>query len=310
MAAVYSRWRTDPSFSQALPGFATESATGAALRDGPWRELFVPSRPFAAGTSATTTVAEADPQSQSAAPPPAEPQHTGFQALVRTVGSDFVAFPKRRSTWVILGIGAGGALLALPVDDDVNAKLVGSEAVGRFFAPGKVIGSAWVQIGASVGLYVVGRYVMPHKEGEGKTNKVSHLGYDLLRAQIVSQAFVHGIKYTVQRDRPTGECCSFPSGHAATAFAAASVLERHLGYRAAWPTLVVGRLRRRVTPARQPPFSERRDLRIGARHGYRLDDCWEARPVRLRAAADAGARGVRVERDAGVRARGLRFSKV
>ena len=39
-------------------------------------------------------------------------------------------------------------------------------------------------------------------------------------------------------DRPTGECCSFPSGHAATAFAVAAVLERHLSYRAAWPTLV------------------------------------------------------------------------
>src|SRR6185295_3092252 len=44
---------------------------------------------------------------------------------------------------------------------------------------------------------------------------------------------------TVQRDRPTGECCAFPSGHASTTFATASVLERHLGYRGAWPTLVI-----------------------------------------------------------------------
>ena len=97
-------------------------------------------------------VAEADPPPQSTATPPAEPQHTGFQALIRTVGSDFVAFPKRRSTWVFLGIGAGGALLAHPIDDSVNARLVGSPAVGRFFAPGKVIGSAWTQVGVSVGL--------------------------------------------------------------------------------------------------------------------------------------------------------------
>jgi membrane-associated phospholipid phosphatase len=68
---------------------------------------------------------------------------------------------------------------------------------------------------------------------------MSHLGYDLLRAQILSQAFIHSIKFAVRRDRPTGECCSFPSGHAATAFATAAVLERHLGYRAAWPTLVI-----------------------------------------------------------------------
>jgi membrane-associated phospholipid phosphatase len=60
----------------------------------------------------------------------------------------------------------------------------------------------------------------------------------LIRAQILSQAVVQGIKHTVQRDRPTGDCCAFPSGHAASAFAAASVLERHFGYRGAWPTMV------------------------------------------------------------------------
>jgi len=226
------------SFSQDLPSFPTAAETGTAIHDGSLRQLFAPDQPLAAETPATATVAEADPPSQPAAPRPAEPQHTGFQALIRTVGSDFVAFPKRRSTWVFVGIGAGGALLAHPADDNVNSRLIGSPAVGRFFAPGKIIGSAWTQTGVSVGLYVVGRYVLPHAEGEGKTNKVSHLGYDLLRAQIVSQALVQGIKIAARRDRPTGECCSFPSGHAATAFAVASVLERHLGYRAAWPTLL------------------------------------------------------------------------
>lgn len=79
-------------------------------------------------------------QQQPAAPPP-KPQHTGFKALVFETGADFKAFPRRRSTWVILGIGGAAAALALPVDDEVNAKLVGSDAVGRFFAPGKYIGS-------------------------------------------------------------------------------------------------------------------------------------------------------------------------
>src|SRR5678815_4615111 len=58
-------------------------------------------------------------------------------------------------------------------------------------------------------------------------------------AQIVSQAFVQGIKYSVRRDRPTGECCSFPSGHATTAFAVASVIERHFGYRLSVPMIAV-----------------------------------------------------------------------
>ena len=47
------------------------------------------------------------------------------------------------------------------------------------------------------------------------------------RAQIVSQVIIQATKIAVRRDRPTGECCSFPSGHAASAFATASVLERH-----------------------------------------------------------------------------------
>lgn len=167
------------------------------------------------------------------------PPSTGFKAFARATAADFGAFPRRPSTWVILGVGAASALLAHPADDVANAHIVSSAAVGRFFAPGKWIGSAYAQVGASVGLYLGGRYLVPRSEGEPRTNKISHLGYDLIRSQILSQAFVHSIKLAVRRDRPTSECCSFPSGHAATAFAAASVLERHLGYRAAWPTLVV-----------------------------------------------------------------------
>ena len=168
-----------------------------------------------------------------------EPAHTGFKALVLETGSDFKAFPRRRSTWVILGIGGAAAALAHPVDDEVNDRLVGSDAVGKFFAPGKYIGSLYVQAGTAVGLYVIGRYMLPHKDGEPKTNKVSHLGFDMLRALIVSQALTQGTKYAVRRDRPDGECCAFPSGHASATFATASVLERHLGYRGAWPTFAI-----------------------------------------------------------------------
>ena len=90
----------------------------------------------------------------------------------------------------------------------------------------------------AVGLYVIGRYDMPHAENAPTTNKVSHLGFDMLRALAVSQALTQGIKVAVQRDRPTGECCAFPSGHASASFATAAVLERHLGYKA-WPTYLV-----------------------------------------------------------------------
>jgi membrane-associated phospholipid phosphatase len=172
------------------------------------------------------------------APPPPEPSRTGLKALVVKIGGDFKAFPRRKSTWVLLGIGAAGAALGHPVDDDVNARLAASNAAGTFFAPGEWIGSVYVQTGVAVGLYVIGRYILP-ADGQSKTNKVSHLGFDLIQAAVLTQTFVQGIKIAVRRDRPTGECCAFPSGHSATTFATAAVLERHLGYRAAVPTVLL-----------------------------------------------------------------------
>jgi PAP2 superfamily len=174
------------------------------------------------------------------------PAHTGFRALVTDTWSDFKSFPRRKSTWVILGIGAGAALLAHPADDDVNARLVGKTSADRFWKLGNIVGSAPTQIGVSVGLYAIGRYIVrpkpdqPVTEGASpRTNKWSHMGLDLLRAQIVSQTFVQAIKYSVRRDRPTGECCSFPSGHATTAFAVAAVVERHFGYRMSVPAMAI-----------------------------------------------------------------------
>ena len=189
-----------------------------------------------AGVSATTDSATERLQ-QAQAPPVSE--HTGLAAIAYKTAADFKAFPRRESTWVILGIGGAAAALAHPADRTLNARLVGSKAAERFWTPGHIVGSDYVQVGTAVGLYVIGRYVMPHAEGEPKTNKLSHLGFDLLRAQIVSQAFSAGIKVAVRRDRPTGNCCAFPSGHAVATFATAAVLERHLGYRAAWPTLAI-----------------------------------------------------------------------
>lgn len=166
------------------------------------------------------------------------PAHTGWATLVKDTAQDFVAFPKRKSTWVLLGVGAAAAAAAHPADDYVEEHVVGSDTAGNIFTLGKWVGGTYVQIGSAVGLWVVGRYIVAPAADEPQTNKLSHLGFDLIRAQIVSQAIVQGMKYSVGRNRPTGECCAFPSGHAATAFAAAAVLERHLGYRASWPALV------------------------------------------------------------------------
>jgi membrane-associated phospholipid phosphatase len=196
---------------------------------------------FAAGPLAAQTNPPPDPGGGAAGrqkelhPTPA---HTGWATLVKDTGRDFLAFPKRRSTWVLLGIGAAGALAAHPADAYVERHVVGNSNAEHFFVLGKKLGSTYVQLGTAVGLWGIGRYVIAPAADGTRTNKFSHLGFDLLRAHIVSQTVVQGIKHSARRDRPTGECCAFPSGHAAAAFATAAVLERHLGYRASWPALV------------------------------------------------------------------------
>jgi len=166
-----------------------------------------------------------------------EPKHTGFAALVRSTASDFNAFPRRKSTWVILAIGGAAAGLIHPFDDNIADELPQHDNLRKVFKPGKYLGYTWVQMGGAVGTYVVGRYFY-HPE-EGRTNRVSHLGFDLLRANLLTSALTFGVKYAARRDRPDGTCCAFPSGHASVTFATASVLERHFGYRSAWPTFVI-----------------------------------------------------------------------
>jgi membrane-associated phospholipid phosphatase len=183
--------------------------------------------------------AHAPPEQQPEPKREVAPEHssTSWRSLLKDSASDFVAFPKRRSTWTILGIGAAAALAVHPADDYVESHIVGNEAADNFFSLGHWVGSPYVQFGSAVGLWAVGRYVVAPADGVSRTNKYSEVGFDLLRAQILSGVIVQGMKYAVQRDRPSGACCAFPSGHAAAAFAAASVLERHLGYRLSWPAL-------------------------------------------------------------------------
>ena len=61
------------------------------------------------------------------------------------------------------------------------------------------------------------------------------MGSDLVRAQIVTQMMTAGIKLSVRRGRPDGTMYSFPSGHASTTFATATVLQRHFGWKAGAP---------------------------------------------------------------------------
>jgi len=165
-------------------------------------------------------------------PPPVgpPPPHTGVKATLKAIPGDFTHLP----TGINLGILGFGGVTALAVhtyDESVNSHLSGSKS---FFYPGKLLGSAPGLAVLSLGTYAFGRAT------DNRT--VSHLGMDLLRSAAVSGALTYAVKLSVRRHRPAGggfKCCSFPSGHASSTFALASVLWRHLGWKAAVPTYTV-----------------------------------------------------------------------
>lgn len=196
-------------------------------------------RAFAQTAPAASETVQSE-QAQQSKPKDEAPKHvsTGWSALFKDTVRDFKQFPMRQSTWVILGAGAGAAYGTHFADTYVTEHIVGNKNADKFFSLGQWVGSSYAMVASSVGLWAVGRYVIaPSADGE-KTNKWSEMGFDLMRAQMLAQAVAQGTKTIARRDRPTGECCSFPSGHAASAFAAASVLERHLGYRGSIPFFV------------------------------------------------------------------------
>jgi len=162
-----------------------------------------------------------------------KPTRSFPSALVHNLGDDLEHLPRWNTVYWLAGGGAG-ALAIHPLDDEINEHLEGADA---FFAAGKYIGETPTLLAASVTTYLVGR---------GKhSQRLQHLGMDEIEGQILAGAFVLGIKQTVRRERPIRDDgtrasgFAFPSGHAAGTFAAATILQQHLGYKAGLPTYLV-----------------------------------------------------------------------
>ena len=166
-----------------------------------------------------------DPQEQKAeAKEPPTPPHTGIRALFGDLVEDVKHLPAMQNVY-LAGIGGGLAAAAHPADQTLNARLVSHyDTVNTAFAPGKYFGDTPEQVALSLGTYAFGRIF--------NQPKTSHLGMDLLQAQILTEMLVEPIKFATRRERPDGSNRqSFPSGHAAITFATATVIERHLGWR-------------------------------------------------------------------------------
>jgi len=143
-------------------------------------------------------------------------------------------------------------------------------------------GTDGCRFGAAIGIWAIGREV-------DKRGRAAHLGLDLLRAQIVTQTLTYALKVATQRERPDGSGNdSFPSGHASTTWATATVLERHIGWKAAAADLSPGHVRRYLAAPRESAPPERRRVRRhgrsrGRAHGH------ASRPPQLRADPNHGS---------------------
>jgi membrane-associated phospholipid phosphatase len=162
---------------------------------------------------------------------------TGLQApptesnnFFKMVGGDFKNFFST-DTAHTLSYAAVAAVATMPWDrQGVNNGFgISTETVKS----GNLIGQFVVQASAGAATWGVGRM--------SGNQKLAAVGRDIVRAQIVSQSFVQVVKHTVQRQRPDGSNnASFPSGHSASGFATAAVLQRHYGWKVGAPAYALG----------------------------------------------------------------------
>lgn len=151
---------------------------------------------------------------------------TLLDSLFRDVTSDASRlFSPRNGIWI--GLGGAISLTGRIHERDLTRRLASSPALDRFFDPGEIVGGAMFQLGAAITTYAAGRAL--------DSSVTADVGYDLIRAQILTQSITQAVKWGVNRTRPDQTQFSFPSGHAATTFATATVLQRHFGWKAGVP---------------------------------------------------------------------------
>lgn len=159
------------------------------------------------------------------------PKADGFWAPFKAVPGDFGRFMSM-DTLKLVGIAGAGAALASRWDGHAIEEAQEHLQASKFTA-GNIGGGFLVQMGASFGVYTLARAT--------GNERLSAVGGDLVRAQILSQGIVQAGKFMTNRPRPDGSNNhSLPSGHTASAFATASVLQRHFGWKVGVPAYGFG----------------------------------------------------------------------
>ena len=149
-----------------------------------------------------------------------------FGRLFSATLTDLRNVPTRQNA-ALLAIGGGGAVAARPADVNFSNSLSASRSAEETLEAGAVVGGMPLQLGGAFLTYGLGRAF--HNEC------VAAVGGELVRAQLIAQLFTYSIKGSVRRARPEGGGFSFPSGHTTAAFASATVLQRHFGWKVGIP---------------------------------------------------------------------------
>jgi membrane-associated phospholipid phosphatase len=152
-----------------------------------------------------------------------------FERLIPNLGHD----AKSLASWdslAILAVGAGGTLALHKADDNV-ALWMRDQEPSSYSKIGRHLGSGWVQGVAAIGTYAIGK--LTHEP------EATHIGSDLIRAQVMNGIITVGLKTTVGRRRPSGGPHSFPSGHTSATFASAAVLQGHYGWKVGVPAYAI-----------------------------------------------------------------------
>ena len=158
-----------------------------------------------------------------------------FRRLWPNFVEDLRRLPSKDTAIVL---GAGGLLSVIALNnDEYFTEQASAGGTDQIFAVGGRVGDGFMQAGLASGTYVIGRLA--------RSPRVTHLGADLVRAQMVTGLLTHSIKLAVRRQRPDADHDSrtktyaFPSGHSSATWTAATVVWRHLGWKAGVPASLV-----------------------------------------------------------------------
>jgi membrane-associated phospholipid phosphatase len=167
-------------------------------------------------------IAPARAEAQAAAPAPST-----IKRITTTIADDVKSIASVDT--FPLGLAAAAFAMSIwPYDAQITHHAASSQAwKDTFEGWARIGGQEWFLATTAIGTYAYGRIF-------DRPGFVA-VGGDLIEAESIAGVSTLLVKVGVHRTRPDGEARSFPSGHAAGTFAAATVLQRHFGWKVGVP---------------------------------------------------------------------------